>query len=165
MDENEITDAIIRDLGKFEDPEDLILELCQKTGRPWPEVEALVRRVQDEHQGEIAARGFPMLFVLAIGIFAAGLALVVFAGVSLLNGGLDRLTGARGQVDFDRALMRSFQEGLAPFGELAVEMLKTFYVLGVNPFSLGFLGLAMMLGSLFGMRDTWTAILARRERP
>jgi hypothetical protein len=166
MDDNEITESIVRDLGKFDDPEDLILELCQKTGRSWPEVETLVRQVQSTRRGEIAARQFPLLFVLAFGIFAAGLALVIFAGVSLLNGGLDRLTSARGQIDFDQALLRSFREGLAPFGELAVEMLKTVYTLGINPFSLGFLGVAMILGSLFGMRDTWAAILdPNRSKP
>jgi hypothetical protein len=170
VDEQEITDYLVKHLGDFDDPDDLILEICQKTGRPWVEVEALVDQVRLEHQTEITTHQFPLLALIALGTFIGGLALMALSVdliIVTLRNNLDTLSKV---PDFDTAVVKSFSDGIKPLVEFASGFLRTVYYAGISPFFFLALGISMVLGSLVGMRDTWAVILApkgshRKEQP
>jgi|GEM_PF-5149603 len=42
-------------------PNDIIMEICEKTGLSWPEAEALVKQVQAEHEQDVTNRYAPGL--------------------------------------------------------------------------------------------------------
>ncbi len=56
MQQEEITNYIIRELGKHHNPNDIALALCEKTNMPWMEAQHLVQQVQSHHHQDIAAR-------------------------------------------------------------------------------------------------------------
>jgi len=79
VDDQEITNFLVKYLSDFDDPDDLILEICQITGRTWMEVEALLDQVCLQHQTEITTRQFPLLALIALGTFIGGLALTALS--------------------------------------------------------------------------------------
>jgi hypothetical protein len=144
---------IIHHLTEGDDPKDLVFDLCQQTNLTWPQAEALVRQVQEEKQGDIARKQFPLLFILALGAFVIGLGLIgysvysVIAEMALVPA--DPLNGQLVEQNID-----------------GVSRLYLFFSLVVRSggqiITLFVLGIAMVLGSLLGMRDTWVKILSNR---
>lgn len=59
MDNQELNLYIIENLSKAQDPNDLILEICNRTGMNWPKAQALVEEVRSEHSGTIARKQAP----------------------------------------------------------------------------------------------------------
>ncbi len=144
MNIDEKTAYIIHHLTEGDDPKDIVFDLCQRTNMNWAQAEAVVKQVQEEKEGVIARKQFPLLFVLALAIFMAGLGLV---GYSLYLFALPLIEGNSGTP-------------------VAVVNYST-YILQVILGSRGaviyalIIGTGMILGSLFGMRDVWTKILSK----
>jgi hypothetical protein len=150
MDNDEQTAYIVHHLSEGDDPNDLIFEICQRFNISWSEAENLVIRVQTEKEQVIARKQFPLLFVLAFAIFVGGLALIgysifIYAGeYSLLQAAPEN--GRRTMENID-----IFQKFLAFLGVMINGGGSTIYAF--------FLGIAMVLGSLIGMRNAWSKIL------
>ena len=144
MDDDQITAYLIKHLSESDDPDDLILDLCQRTGRGWPDNQAMVERVKAEHSQDITKRQFPLLSLIALFVFIGGMGLLIWAIV---------LTVAdfRQIVSIGRSSVLNFA-----LGEAAILS----YVFG--PLTFGLFGIAMILGSLLGMRDAWSDILIRK---
>jgi hypothetical protein len=139
-DNQELTKYIVDRLSESADQNDLILELCNRTGMDWPQAQALLEKVRAENSATIFHRRLPMLVAIAILTFIGGLGILIsqiFIFASIIgefNG-----PGNKGLyiVDLVYFLIR-----YAP----AVPILIP-------------LGLAMVIGSLIGMRDVWAGIL------
>ncbi len=143
MDDEAIIAYMISRLGKGVDPDDLILEICQKTKRDWPDVAALLKLAQSEHGNDIASRQFPLLFILALGTFLGGMALIGYAAfttVELFKAASALLDQTRADYETNLGLTLLLRSGTSPFLALVT-------------------GIGMLLGSLIGMRDTWFSIL------
>lgn len=140
MDDSELETYIVRRLGNSAGENDLIMEICSGHGLSWPEAETLVRRVAAEYEHRIAGRQFPLLFVIALGIFLGGLGLVIYDAYVFLSI-LD--------IDLSTALT-----DLDTFAQL-----RFIFELGLTPITGMIIGAAMMLGSLVGMRRAWAPLL------
>lgn len=140
MDETEIAAYFIQRLSEGDNPDDLILEICEKTGRKWGEVEALLERVRAAHEDEITRRQSPLLVIMAFVIFLAGVGLAIFSTYVLAL-----------QIE------EYFVHPAHPLG--IIEALQTVATVGYAAISGLIAGIAMMLGSLIGMKKVWAAIL------
>ncbi len=123
MDDPVLTEYVIRELGRNVTKNDLIYDVCQRTGLSWDQVSQFVSGVEQKHHREIAKRSSPILFVIGIAVFLGGAWL--FCGALLFF------------VDF----FRTGSISLNPFD------LRRDYV-SVIRFGTG---LAMMVGSTIGM--------------
>jgi hypothetical protein len=163
MKHDEIAVLIIKRLGEGNNPDELLFELCQKTGYSWRQAELLVKQVQEENDAEIARKQLPVLFGLAFITF--------FGGVVLTSYGLYALGSALlGHSDlFLRDLTSYFipvlEKGIDPlsgFKSLLFPYLNMILGFLVSPFSAIFFGLAMLFGSMHGMRFVWLKILKKK---
>ena len=73
----------VRDLANWRKRDDIILELCELSGRSWDEMAALVRSIELNNQGKIMARRKPLYRVVAIITTIVGIAASV--GIVLLT--------------------------------------------------------------------------------
>jgi hypothetical protein len=121
-------------------PDDIVMELCEKHGLAWPEAEALVLEIQSEHGNAITRRQSPLLTIIALGLFLGGLALIGISAYSLIEIVQSYSQADLFYTDMPGALMMILEYG---YGSLA---------------TIG-LGAAIVLGSLVGMRRVWAAIL------
>src|SRR5512138_2961176 len=87
MQPEEITNYIVKELGKQHNPEDIAMALCEKTSMTWSEAQQLVRQVQVSHRQEIIARQSPILIGLSVASLLLGLGLIC-AGVMPLSQGV-----------------------------------------------------------------------------
>jgi hypothetical protein len=140
MDDPELETYIVRRLGNSASENDLIMEICNRRGLSWPEAETLVRRVAAEHEHHIVGRQFPLLFVIALGIFLGGLGLVIYDAYVLLSILETDLSTALTSLDM-------------------ITHLRLIFDIGVTPITGIIIGAAMMLGSLVGMRRAWVPLL------
>jgi len=142
VEESDLTAYVVGRLARAENLNDIIFELCEKTGWSWPQAEAFVLQVQESHQGEVAERQFPILFILAAGTYLAGIGLMAYSLHSVF--------------DVVKLLKRMEIPALDVFSVLMIA-----FNTAVGPIVLFATGLAMVLGSLIGMRDVWKSMLAR----
>ncbi|MBI5304808.1 MAG: hypothetical protein HY868_21920 [Chloroflexi bacterium] len=131
MDEQVLTEYIIDQLGRHVTRNDLIFDICQRTGLPWSQVSDLVTQVERKDQKKIALKQSPVLLLIAVGILIGG---VFFACGALMY-----------FVD----LARANKFNLDPFS------LRRDYFNVIRLFT----GLAMILGSLFGVGSWFKTIL------
>jgi hypothetical protein len=150
MNNEERIDFIIHHLSQGNDPNDLIYQICQKDNIPWSQAEELVKRVQLEKVDVIVKKQFPLLFVLALVIFLSGMVLIGYSTFLYVEEilFLQSSPGSQGAIHMD-----------------ALQILTIFIVVildkGPTPIFLLIFGIAMVLGSLVGMRDAWSSILNR----
>jgi hypothetical protein len=136
----ELERYLIRRLANSASDKDLILEVCTKLNIDWPEAEALVHRVAAENEHSIAGRRFPLLFVIALGIFLGGLGLVIYDAYVLIS-----------TLETDLSTMFTSLD--------MITHLRLIFDIGVMPITGMIIGAAMMLGSLIGMRRAWAPLL------
>lgn len=140
MEHSSFTSYVIERLVGGEDPDDIIYDLCEMSGWSWPQAEAFVLQVQEEHQGEVVKKQFPLLFTIAVVTYVSGIGLVAYSVYSLIR-----------QVEIHRVM--GFP---VPDVFNGIRLLLDF---GIGPVILFATGLAMVLGSLIGMRDVWKSLL------
>lgn len=157
---DDLVTLIITRLSEEDDLDDIILEICQKTGYAWSQAELLIKHVQEDNDAKIARKKLPIFY---------GLAFFTFIGGVILTGyGLYTLMVAL--ISHSELFPRDLTSYFMPVLEKGIDPLSAFksalypylnMVLGffVSPFSAIFFGAAMLSGSLVGMRDTWAKIL------
>ncbi len=69
----ELKEWIVNQLSSGRDPDDLILSICEVTGKPWKEAAALVQATQEHRSDEIVRRQSPILTVMAFSTFLGAL--------------------------------------------------------------------------------------------
>ncbi len=140
MNDDELAAWFIHHLSEYDNPNDLILEICEKTGRGWTEVQAILERVQAEHEREITLRQSPAVTLAALLIFLGGLGVAAYS-LSIMI-----------------ATIQVYAETIVePLGiPDAFQALAAAGYIGVGGL---LLGAAMVLGSTIGMRKVWAAIL------
>jgi hypothetical protein len=140
MNDDELAAYFIHHLSEYDNPNDLILEICENTGRSWNDVKAVLESVQSEHEREITLRQSPMLAITAVGICLGGLGVALYS-VYILIGTLQAYSGMNiSPLEISDAL-----QALASGGYIGISGLL--------------FGAAMVLGSTIGMRKVWAAIL------
>ena len=150
MDKNELSTFIIHHLSEEDDPDDIILALCEKNDLSWQEAETLVKNVQVEDGQVIAKKQFPLLFMLALAIFIAGMGLIGY--------GLFTILSEFSIIQTNLNNIHHILSDMDAFTNLYVSM-ETIITTGGSPITIIILGTGMILGSLFGMRDAWSSIL------
>ena len=150
MDNEERTEFIIHHLSEGDDPNDVIYQICQKDNIQWPEAEAMVKNVQIEKGDIIIKKQFPLLFAIALVIFLGGLALIGYAIFVYAA---------------EISLLQSNMGSQATNNPEATQILTGFIAAlihqGPTPIFVFITGIAMVIGSLVGMRDAWASVLNR----
>jgi hypothetical protein len=165
MDNDELTAYIVHHLSEGDDPEDIILEVCQKTGYSWSEAEELVRLVREKNEVKIAKEQLPLLTGVAFFTFAAGLVLTGY-GVYAIVTSMAANKGDWGPRDITSYIMPMIEKGTDPVSALRPAIYPYFNLFlnfMVSPVSAIFFGILMILGSLIGMREVWSSIFYREE--
>jgi hypothetical protein len=114
--------------------------ICEQTGKKWEEVESLLECVRAEHEQEITRRQSPLLSMIALVTFIAGVGISIYSAyflVMVIQGYCNMPVSPLGIPDLFQAI---FTTAYTSIGGLV-------------------LGLGMMLGSILGMRQVWAAIL------
>lgn len=133
MDDPVLTEYVVHQLGRNVSQNDLIYDLCQRTGASWEQVSRFVSEVEQKHQRVIARKQSPLYFVIGIGIFLGGIFLFCWAFTSLI-----RFVGS-GNISLNPLDLRR----------------DYFTVIRLGT------GLAMMIGSAIGMVRLLISIMAK----
>jgi hypothetical protein len=132
---HEITEKILHDLSDARNMDDIVMEVCEKTGLGWEDVEAYVNHFSTENESRITLAQSPLLALLALSIFLLGVGLVLY-----------------GLYDIYQIYLVSSQSFA-----LVLYLLTS----GSGIFWNLMLGTAMIIGSLKGMQNVWAAIFER----
>ncbi len=159
---DELVASVIKHLSEGDNPDDIILELCNRNGYSWSQAEKLVSEVQTKEGSTIAKRQLPLMYISAFFILAAG---IILMGIGLYSI-LESIIQHEGLFppDIYYYMIHGYDKGNFPFTALQpavypyIKWIVTFFF---SPFSMIFFGFLMILGSLFGMRDIWSNILNR----
>jgi hypothetical protein len=132
----ELKEWIVNQLSSGRDPDDLILSICEITGKPWKEAAALVQATQEHRSDEIVRRQSPILTVMAFSTFLGGVIILGYVAYALVG------------------LLAWYQAGSPPADAPSFANDSARIFLRYLP-----VGLGMVVGSLLGMRDVWSAFL------
>ena len=163
MDNNELTAYIVHRLTEEADPGDIIMDVCQETGRPWAEVEEFVKLVQEKNELKITEKQFPLLSSVALATFAAGLVLTGY-GIYAIVVSVTAIKVDFGPHDITSYILPIIEKGVDSVSALKPAIFPYFnLILGLmfSPISALISGVAMIFGSLLGMRDVWYKLLYR----
>jgi hypothetical protein len=152
-----LNDHIIKQLSKGVDEGDLIYEICERNQLGWDEARDLIAGIKAESEDTIVSRQLPIKTFQAVATLIMGLTLLIVSSLFLVDL-LTLITNyvAPDAVDLadlsilrgsDLALVRLFMRE----SRFAIPIAA---VLLVN-------GLAMIFGSLLGMRETWAWLIDR----
>ncbi len=161
MQEKEIADFILEGLNKSRSRDDILMAVCRNTGLPWEEAEVLLDRIREENETAITRHQFPLMLIVALIIFITGIFLTGYGvyGIYLTftpQGGVPN--------DLTTYFMPVIQIGLDPIHALLAVIpayFKFIMIFLFSPISAAILGIAMIVGSLMGLRTSWAAILRR----
>jgi hypothetical protein len=96
MQKEEITQYVVKALGRHHSQNDIIQYLCEHAGMTWPEAEKLVKQIRIRHGSEIHTQQSPFIIALGITGIIGGLALVGFSIYSFFTFvGMDPMAIAR----------------------------------------------------------------------
>ena len=132
----ELTAYILERLSSMANTDDLVLDICQKTGLHWNEAEAWVETLKVQHESEISRRQSPLLVTLAVVIFLGGAEIASAAGYFLYETALDAL-------HTDDSLAR-------------LDLFLYLFRAAPDIISIGVFGGAMMAGSSLGLYQIWS---------
>lgn len=78
MNQDQITNLIIKELGKNHDRQEIVRKICEVSTMNWGEAEKLVQDVESQNKRKIAAKRGPFLIFVSIGTLLLGIALLVY---------------------------------------------------------------------------------------
>jgi hypothetical protein len=78
MNNAELTDQIIKGLGKHHDRQEIVRRICEQSGLSWSEAEQLINEVETQNRRKIAVRQGPLMMFLSIGSLVLGIGLTVY---------------------------------------------------------------------------------------
>jgi len=76
MNNEELTNLIIKDLGRHRDHQEIVRKICEQSSLSWSEAENLIAEVEAQNRRKIAARQGPLLMFLSIGSLLLGIGLL-----------------------------------------------------------------------------------------
>jgi len=74
----ELTNLIIKKLGKHHDHNEIIRVICEQSTLSWTEAERLIEQVTTEHGSMIAGRQRPFLILVSAGTLILGIGLLFY---------------------------------------------------------------------------------------
>lgn len=104
MNRQEDTDFVVSELAKYRNRNDVIRDLCERSGCQWEEAAAIVYRVESEQTQAIQVRRRPLLTLLGVVYVVGGLALVVSGIYLAVSGEIVPLTLNIGPAEIDRVV-------------------------------------------------------------
>jgi hypothetical protein len=69
----EITNLIIKELGRHHSRNELIRSVCEQGSLDWKEAERLIQQVKEQHKHAIARRQSPILLLISFATVVAGI--------------------------------------------------------------------------------------------
>jgi len=78
MNNDELTNLIIKELSQHHSRNDVISKVCDQSTLTWKDAESLVTEVEMQNKRKIAARQSPLLIFFSVGIFIAGIWLLIY---------------------------------------------------------------------------------------
>jgi hypothetical protein len=78
MNNEELTNLIIKELGKHRERQDIVAKICEQSQLGWSEAEQLVAQVEAQNKRKIAARQGPFLVFVSIGTLVLGIGLLAY---------------------------------------------------------------------------------------
>lgn len=75
----ELTQMIIKDLGKHRSRNEIIRTMCEQGEMDWQQAERLLQQVERDHRQTIVRRQSPFLIFLSIGTFIIGILLLLYS--------------------------------------------------------------------------------------
>lgn len=141
---NELKQQIITRLEDSENRNDIILDLCESQGLDWKQAEAIVDSIHAEHANNITLTQSPILVLIALAIFIGGTAALFYGAAQLV-------------AMYEFFVEISNQNHPQSIGGFLIYLLAD----GVGYLGLFALGIAMIVGSLRGMSEVWSAIFAK----
>jgi hypothetical protein len=148
MNDAEATRFAVEELGKYRTRSEIVEALCWQFNLPWSEADLIVAQVEAQHGGKIARRQAPLVLILGVLSFAAGIGLVGFTLWALISP-----DAARIRADFG-LLEPSAMQTLSNFGPfiqwaLHSKEIDELLLLGAGLIAGGTVGLLTGTGKLF----------------
>ena len=140
----ELEQQIIARLEDNDNRNDILLDLCESQGLDWKQAEAILDSIHAENADVITLTQSPILVLIALGIFIGGVG-ALFYGASQLVAMYEFFIGLSDQNQ---------PQGV---GSFLIYLLAD----GAGYLGLFAIGIAMVIGSLRGMSDVWSAIFAK----
>lgn len=78
MNNEELTNLIIKELGKHHDRKEIVRKVCEESTLTWGEAEKFIAEVEMQNKRKIAARQGPLLIFLSIGTLVLGIGLLAY---------------------------------------------------------------------------------------
>ena len=86
MDQDQLTQTVVRELGRHRSRNDIIISVCNSTGMDWKQAEAFVQQVETSQTKAIASRQAPLILALAIVGIIGGLSTLISIGSATAAG-------------------------------------------------------------------------------
>ncbi len=148
MSDPEAARFVVGELGKYRPRSEIVEALCRQFKLPWSEADLLVAQVEAQQGGQIARRQAPLVLILGVLSFAAGIGLVGFTLWALIS---PDAAGTR--ADFGLLEPNAMQtlSNVGPFIRWAFnsEQVNGLLILGVGLIAGGTVGLLSGTGKLF----------------
>jgi len=85
MSNEELTNMIIKELGKLRDPKEITRKVCEQSTMNWNDAQRLVDEVAVQNKRKIAAKQSRLLIFLSIGILLLGIGLLIISAQFIFN--------------------------------------------------------------------------------
>jgi hypothetical protein len=78
MNDEELKDLIIRELGKHHERQAIVAKICEKSTLGWGEAERLLEEVESQNKRKIATRQGPFLLFVSVGTLILGIGMLAY---------------------------------------------------------------------------------------
>ena len=139
MDQEGLVEYIVGRLSSSVSINDITYEVCEKSGMQWQDAKAWIEDIRLEQANSVTRRQSPILITIALSLFIGGLVVVgytVYTFIDLYDVAVGTQATELGVTFF---LLYTFQ-----YAPLLIPLFLT--------------GCSMILGSLLGMQNVWTAL-------
>jgi hypothetical protein len=156
----ELTAEIVKRLGKDDDLDDIIMDTCGITHLSWEEAEKRIRSIQESYAVRITEKQFPLLTGIALFTFFVGLIILTYGIYTILAPAMNQ--GEFAPKDITSYFLPILERGTDPFTAFQPAFfpyLNLFVGILFSPLAAILFGIAMVTGSLVGMKDTWSILL------
>jgi uncharacterized membrane protein len=78
MNDEELTNLVIKELSKHHERQDIVQRVCEQSSLNWSQAERLIAEIEAKNKKKIAARQGPFLIIVSIGTLLLGLGLLAY---------------------------------------------------------------------------------------
>ena len=86
MNHEQLTQYVIRELGKHRRRSDVVMDVCERTGMDWPAAQKFVYSVEFDNRQKVAVRQSPLAIIFGVSFLLGGFALVLMSVFATLQG-------------------------------------------------------------------------------